>query len=101
MNQQEQEFKQWCIVELFGHSQNAGIVSSQQIGGEVFIRIDVPECEKHSAYTKFYGKGAIYSITPVTEEIARRFLGNIYQPPVEPYMLKSHEENNKEIPFNG
>jgi hypothetical protein len=38
-------FDQWCIVELFGHTKIAGKVSEAQIGGQSFIRVDVPQIE--------------------------------------------------------
>ncbi len=66
------DFEQWCILELFGHSRTAGLVTEQTIGGETFIRVDVPAIENGEAYSRLFGKGAIYSITPVTEETARK-----------------------------
>lgn len=85
-------FEGFAVIELFGHKRMAGYVSSQEIGGGSLIRIDVPatEPEPHEigkwqehptyyaepkptqAYSKFLGLGAIYGITPCTEEVARR-----------------------------
>ena len=64
------EFEQWCIIELFGHSRIAGLVTEQAIGGETFIRVDVPETKSCQAFSRFFGKSAIYSITPTTKETA-------------------------------
>ena len=36
------KFDHWCIVELFGHNQIAGKVTEQAIGGQSFVRVDVP-----------------------------------------------------------
>lgn len=58
---------QMCIVELFGHSQIAGKVTDVQIGGAAFLRVDVPEVDGVPGFTKFYGTGAIYAITPIDE----------------------------------
>lgn len=88
----EQKFNEWCIIELMGHSVIAGIVSEQAIGGETFIRIDVPEVSGRQAYTKLFGKGAIYAMTPTDESTCRCFIANTYQPPVSRYLLETHEE---------
>lgn len=65
-------FETWAIVELFGHSKIAGLVSEQNLAGGMFLRVDVPELRGWPAFTRFYGSGAVYSITPCTEEIARQ-----------------------------
>lgn len=68
---EQEKFEQWALVELFGHQQIAGIVSEQTIGGCSFVRVDVPDTEHSKGFTKFYGNGAIYAITPCSEEAAR------------------------------
>lgn len=65
------KFEMYCIVEIFGHTQIAGKVSEQTVAGTGFIRVDVPKTSKRDGFTRFYGPGAIYSMTPVSEEIAR------------------------------
>jgi hypothetical protein len=57
-----------CIVELFGHQQIAGKLTEVAIGGSALIRVDVPQVDGQAAFTKFYGTGAIYAITPTDEE---------------------------------
>jgi hypothetical protein len=64
-------FESWAIVELFGHQRVAGCVSEQQLAGTTFLRVDVPETDSAEPYTRYYGAGSIYSVTPVSEEIAR------------------------------
>ncbi len=71
------EFTGWAIVELFGHKRLAGHVSSQVVAGGSMVRIDVPETPADSKpatqqYTKLVGVAAIYGITPVAEDVARR-----------------------------
>lgn len=66
-----EQFDTWAVVELFGHQQIAGRVAEQTIGGSTFVRVDVPETPESVGYTKLYGPGAIYAITPTTEAIAR------------------------------
>lgn len=69
----EMRFASWCIVELFGHQKIAGRVTEQDIAGAQFIRVDVPNPSGEGwQMTRMYGPSAIYSLTPVAEEIARR-----------------------------
>jgi hypothetical protein len=82
-------FAAWAIVELFGHSQIAGRVTEEAIGGASFIRVDVPEVNGQAAFTKFYGGGAIYSITPVSEEVVRIAVERMRVRPVSTFYLPS------------
>jgi hypothetical protein len=88
----EPSFDQFCIVELFGHSRIAGRVTEQVIGGQGFVRVDVPELSKDRyneetpAFTRLYGPGAIYSITPVDEETARQAALSMRVAPVNVYL---------------
>ncbi len=73
----QEGFAGWAIVELFGHKRLAGHVSSQVVAGGSLVRVDVPETQADRtpttpAYSKLVGLAAIYAITPVTEEVARR-----------------------------
>ena len=97
----EEKLEIWAIVELFGHSTIAGFVGEQEIGGDSFIRIDVPENEGHKAFTKFYGPKAIYAITPTSEETARQAARSLHVRPVELWivpdrerLLTSHEDDD-------
>jgi len=64
-------FRQWAIVELFGHQRIAGLVTNESVGGCAFVRVDVPEAAGRAAYTRLLGQGAIYAINIVSEEIGR------------------------------
>lgn len=79
-------FDQWCIVELFGHQVIAGRVTEQVVGGSSFIRVDVPETDGQPAFTRFYGNGAIYSFTPVSEQVARLAIKRYTPKPVTIYI---------------
>lgn len=69
----ENEFETWAIVELLGRNQIAGFLSEQLIGGQPFIRVDVPEVNGMDGFTKFYNAAkAVYAVTPCSEEVARR-----------------------------
>lgn len=64
-------FDEWAIVEVMGHQRCAGRVSEQTIGGSAFVRVDVPDAGNGIAFTKLYGPGSIYCITPCSEAVAR------------------------------
>lgn len=64
-------FDQWGILEVMGHQRFAGRITEQTIAGAAFIRVDVPEVDGKPAFTKIIGAGAIFAITPTTEEAAR------------------------------
>jgi hypothetical protein len=83
---QADRFESWAIIELFGHTQIAGKVSEATIGGCSFLRVDVPEIDGKPAITKFYGQGAIYSMTPVSEELARAAVKSFQHRPVNVYI---------------
>lgn len=85
-NTSSPSFDNWCIVELFGHMKIVGRVTEQVIGGQSFIRVDVPKTNHTNEFTRFFGSGAIYSITPVSEEIARAAAGNVSAEPVTVYI---------------
>ena len=82
----EEKFESWAIIELFGHSRIAGLISEQTIGGTSFIRVDVPEVDGCQPFTRFLGNGAIYSMTPVSEQIARLAAEKIQDKPIHIYM---------------
>jgi len=102
----KETFDIWAIIELFGHSKLAGRVSEQTIGGATFLRVDVPEMEGCPAFTRFYGAGAVYAITPTDEKTARRVVEalrprpiNVYGVIVPEYQLPVGEGNEEEPPF--
>jgi DNA polymerase-3 subunit epsilon len=83
-----EKFDMQCVVELFGHSRIAGKVTEQAIGGATFIRVDVPKTTKRDGFTRFYGAGAIYSITPVDEQVAAAMAESLEVEPVSEWTLR-------------
>jgi hypothetical protein len=63
-------FDEWCILEIMGHQCYAGRVTEQTIGGSSFVRIDVPEVDGIPAFSKLFGAGSVYCITPVSVDVA-------------------------------
>ena len=95
----------WAIIELFGHARIAGKVSEAEIGGCSFIRVDVPSVEGQVAFTRYFGNGAIYSITPCSEELVRLAARQIQSSPVTIYIpeikaLPSFHDDDRDSPWD-
>lgn len=84
----EQKIEQWAIVEIFGHTRIAGLVSEQTIGGCAFVRVDVPALGEEQAFTKLFGQGAIYAITFVDEAAAKLAARAIRARPITTWELR-------------
>ncbi len=89
--EETQKFDSWAIVEVFGHQKFAGRVTEQAIGGASFVRVDVPAVEGSPAFTKLFGASAIYSITPVTEELARKAVKACHSEPISVYIPEERQ----------
>ena len=85
---EENGFRGWCIVELFGHQRLAGYVSERKIAGHGFVRIDVPETSTCPAYSKFLGASAVYAMTPVDEVIAKEVAKDLKEQPISVFELR-------------
>ena len=73
------ELKSWALVELYGHARIVGLVTSNPIELPGTIRVDVPDLLKdgkifRKGFTRYFGRGALYSITPCDEETVRQLL---------------------------
>lgn len=94
---------QWAVVELFGHQKIAGLLTEATIGGCSFVRVDVPGDGENPGFTKLYGNGAIYAISFVSEEIARRAAAYFTVKPIQSYELAQlphrSDEEEPEDPF--
>jgi hypothetical protein len=99
-------FSNYCIVELFGHQKIVGMVTEQVIAGQGYVRVDVPKTQRQPAFTRMFGTGAIYSITPVDETIAMQAAENLFVEPVTVYIdptpkLEHHNETiENDYPFD-
>ena len=63
-------FSGWAILELMGHRRRAGFVEEVEIAGGKLLRIDI-HGDADQVVTEFYGCSSIYSLRPVSEEVAR------------------------------
>lgn len=75
----EEKFAMWARVDLMGHNQRVGNLTVVNTGVEVLYRLDIPLADGGSK-TEFYGKGAVYSIQPVTEDVARLIAAKLGSP---------------------
>jgi hypothetical protein len=94
MEEKQIKFESWAIVELFGHNQLAGKVTTENIAGQEFVRIDVPKTTKVPAFTKYHLPTAVYGLTPVDEDYATRMADRINAQPINDY---KHNEIIREI----
>jgi hypothetical protein len=65
----DSEFKGWVILELMGHRRLIGYLSTQELAGHSYLRIDALT---DPPSTQFYAPAAVYCITPTTGETARQ-----------------------------
>lgn len=97
MTNQIPTFDIFAIVELFGHSRIAGRVTEQVIAGQGFVRVDVPELPSRGAFTRLFGPGAIYSITPVNEQTACAAAQSMQVEPVNVYLALPRRTSEDDI----
>ena len=86
MDTPEEKFEMWARVDLFGHNTRVGKLSVVNNGVEVLYRLDIPTSDSEFV-TKFYGKGAVYSIDPMSEEAARAIASRAGVAPIFVYDL--------------
>lgn len=101
-----EKFEQWANVELMGHQRVVGRCSEELIAGHPMLRVDIPNGEAFS--TRYYGSSAIYCLTVVSEEVARKICGRISQEPSFAWDLRDHskavtygqvEDEDDEVPL--
>ena len=103
-NEEKKKETQWALLELFGHSTIVGRFSETEIAGEGFVRIYVPDSPSAFGFTRLYGPKAIYSITFLTEEVARALAQDSEQRPFYVYsptlrrMLESGRNEKDPMP---
>ena len=63
--------------------------------------MDVPAYNGEAAFTRFFSPGAIYSINPITEEIARGLLDHYRNQPVSRFELPQLADKVQDNPLDG
>lgn len=80
-------------IDIIAHGRSfigsAGRVTEETIAGSALLRVDVPAVPGHGAFTRYFGNGAIYSMTIVDELIAFQAVKEIEKKAVNIY----HTEN--------
>ena len=101
---QQSSFEGWAVLEIFGHQRYAGYVKTQVFGTASMFHLEVPPLEERTretkragsdgkgnwlpagstvkeeatpGYSKLFGVGAIYAITPCTQEAAMKAVEEI------------------------
>ena len=98
MEQQTSKFEGWAVVELFGHSREAGFVTTEYFGSGALFRVEVPPLPEREVTltrpewinnelagvgskiqrsgsegrTRFIGPGAVYAMNPCTQDAAMK-----------------------------
>lgn len=83
----EPSFREWAIVELFGHVKLAGLVTEVQIAGAGFLRLDIPGDGEAWFATKLLNPTSISALTPCSEATARAFAASHRPEPVSRWEL--------------
>jgi hypothetical protein len=86
MNNLDDNTTNWGIVELMGRKIVAGKISKSELLGAALLRVDVPATSAFGEFTQFYGSDAIYCVTFVSEEVARRTAEQTKVNPVRVYV---------------
>jgi hypothetical protein len=102
--QQANPFAGWVILELMGHRRLAGYLTEQEIAGEGFLRLDVPDgnpTDGPPKATQFYRPAAVYCITPTTEDVARLVAAGSDPAPVKRWELPAPASTSPPAGFDG
>jgi len=87
-NSEKSTFDEWALVELFGHQRIVGKVTEATIAGGAFIRVDVPNDDGTAVlFTRFFGPSAVYSMSPISREMALTLAKTQSAEPVKRYEL--------------
>jgi len=124
---QSSNFEGWAVLEIFGHQRYAGHVSTQIFGTAVMFRIDVPALKERErltkrpgyiegtyapagtlikegevqGYTKLFGVGAIYALTPCTQETAIKAVEEMQPRPMMILSIPTQPTTEKALSAGG
>jgi hypothetical protein len=86
------ELKAWALVELFGHQRIVGWVTVDPAEFPGMIRVDVPDLMKdgkveREGFTRYFGRAALYGVTPISEQSVREMLPHVNGRPSRPLSI--------------
>jgi hypothetical protein len=89
---QPAELKAWALVELFGHQRIVGKVTVDPVDFPGMVRVDVPDLLKNGTverpgFTRYFGRSALYSVTPISEDSVRELLPHVNGHPSRPLSI--------------
>ncbi len=95
-NDAHPELTAWVLVELFGHQRIVGKVTVDPVDFPGMVRVDVPDLLKNgeverAGFTRYFGRSALYSVTPISEQSVRELLPHVNGHPSRPLSLGSSE----------
>ncbi len=91
MNENQESFECWAIVELFGHQRVSGLVSERQVAGAGMVQVDVHNAAGTEVlFTRLLNPKSIYAINPVEKSIAL-YSGEYSARPITRFELKDNQ----------
>jgi hypothetical protein len=93
---QSEGLKAWALVELFGHQRLVGRVTVDPVDFPGMIRVDVPDLLKEGkvvreGFTRYFGRGALFGVTPISEQSVRELLPHVDGYPSRPLSIGASE----------
>jgi hypothetical protein len=90
------ELKAWALVELFGHQRIVGKVTVDPVDFPGMVRVDVPDLLKNGAverpgFTRYFGRSALYAVTPISEDSVRELLPHVNGHPARPLSISNND----------
>lgn len=84
-----------ALVEIFGHQRLVGWMTVDPVEFPGMVRVDVPDLVKDGktarhGFTRYFGRAALYSVTPIDEETLKKLLPSIDGSPgaARPYSMR-------------
>src|SRR5262245_41143770 len=109
LDQEQARFEGWAVIEIMGHQKEIGYVTTQYFGGPALFRVDQPPLDEREielvrpqwvdhkhlpagsrikkeampGKTVFVGPPAVFRITPMSEETAKRAIEEMLPRPIQ------------------